>query len=113
MSTARLVRRACEHYNLLHPNKPPADPLTNTSPAFVERLCVNFLRHELSSYDTNRDAIRRLTSDPATAHEAGAIIKARTLQAIAETYPQLYPECRRQAVRTDRLDREPAARRRR
>lgn len=102
MSTVVLVRRACEHYNAQHPTKPPVDPRSlRTRPQFVARISVNYLRHELTSYDGNRDAIRRLTSDPNTASHAGAIIKGRTLAAIAETYPHLAAEARRQAVRTD------------
>ncbi|KJR10464.1 hypothetical protein [Gordonia sihwensis] len=103
MSTTQLIRRACDHYNARNPHKRPADPESAAADeAFVARICVNYLRHALSDYDANRDAIRRLTRDPAAQEEVGAIIKARTLVAIAETYPQLMAEARRQAVYTDR-----------
>lgn len=104
MSTVQLIRKSCDHYNDRNPTKRPADPESaSADPDFVARICVNYLRHALSAYDSNRDAIRRLTQDPATQEEVGAIIKGRTLAAIAETYPQLGSEARRQAVRTDRL----------
>lgn len=114
MSTTQLIRRSCEHYNDRNPDKRPADPESaSTDPAFVARICVNYLRHALSDYDANRDAIRRLTQEPAARDEVGAIIKARTLVAIAETYPQLRAEARRQAVRTDSLAASAAPPRRR
>lgn len=106
----RLVREACDHYNDRNPGKRPADPQNvGADPLFVERICVNYLRHALSNYDATRDAIRRLTADPATADQVGAIIKGRTLAAIAEAYPTLAAEARRQAERTDRLSETPAA----
>lgn len=104
MSTAALIRKACAHYNDRNPGKRPADPVSaGTDPEFVARICVNYLRHALSDYDANRDAIRRLTPDGDAQDEVGAIVKARTLAAIAQTYPQLGEEARRQAVRTDRI----------
>lgn len=104
LSLPVLVRHACAHYNQLNPGKRPADPRSvRADPLFMERICVNYLRHALSEYDANRDALRRLTSDPGTAQQVGAIIKGRTLAAIAETYPMLAGEARRQAVRTDQV----------
>lgn len=93
-----LIQRACAHYNQLHPLKRPADPeAVSTNPQFVARICVNYLRHQATRYDSNRDFVRTSTVHA----EVGLILKARTLVEIARVYPQLAAEARRQAQRTD------------
>jgi hypothetical protein len=104
MPLVMVVRKACAHYNEMHPDKPDVEPsAVPLNPAFVERICVNYLRHSTTRYDRNRDAVRMMADSRAAREEVGGIIKARTLAAIAVAYPTLAAEARRQAERTDQV----------
>ncbi len=85
-----VIRRALGHYNARNPNKPAAT--AHSDARFVARICVNWLRHECSQYDTSRTLIR----DSTAAEAAGHVLKHRTLTAIAEAHPWLSAECARQ-----------------
>ena len=82
--------------------------LTNSTQR-VEASCVNYLRHECSSYKTLRDVLNRpdgwledrfdryvLSVEK---RRAGAAITKRILDEIAEAYPWLAEECARQKER--------------
>lgn len=60
--------------------------------AFLERICVNSIRHELTRYDAALRSTRRKVGRS----EANAEIRERVLDAIADAYPHLADECRRQ-----------------
>ncbi len=92
LTATEVVRRSLQHYNARNPNKRPAT--VRSDARFVARLCVNWLRHDCSQYDTSRTLIR----DSTVANEAGEILKKRTLTAIAEAYPWLSAECVRQTA---------------
>ena len=93
MPLVMVVRKACAHYNEMHPDKPDVEPsAVPLNPAFVERICVNYLRHSTTRYDRNRDAVRMMADSRAAREEVGGIIKARTLAAIAVAYPTLAAE---------------------
>jgi hypothetical protein len=98
MPVTKLIRDAVAHYNERNPHKPPADFAADET--FVSRICVNYLRHACSAYDRNRDFLRGIASDADRA-AVGAVIKGRTLRAIANTYPILAAEAEMQAVRED------------
>lgn len=98
MSLPRLIRLSTAHYNELNPGKRAADFASDE--AFMTRICVNYLRHACSGYDSHRDFIRQMAS-PKDRAEIGAVIKGRILRSIANTYPMLIEEARRQARRED------------
>lgn len=97
MPTGRLFRLALEHYNTRKPRKKAS---LDSDDAFLLRISVNYLRHQVSEYDLIRDFLRRSAAD----HDhvfVGAIVKGRTLRAIAATYPMLRGEALSQAKKED------------
>ena len=101
----KLVQRACEDYNQRpsyvgtrweddwvdaedhHRDK--ANP--NSDKAFLDRICVNFLRHCLTSYD---DAI--VQEGKVGGRQVYKPVRCKALQEIAKVYPELAEECQRQ-----------------
>jgi hypothetical protein len=68
----------------------PAD--ADADPAFLERITVNYIRHELTDYDRELERVAGQVGVGA----ATAVIRRRVYEAIAEAYPQYADECRRQ-----------------
>lgn len=99
--TARdLIKKACQHYNHLASEREKdssADPQSDK--AFLDRITVNYLRHEMSTYEASLD----LVYGKVGCNEARSKIRQKVYDAIAETYPELAPECKRQiSVRKER-----------
>lgn len=70
----------------------PADP--NSDLRVLERITVNYIRHNLTSYDSKLFQQRgRIGGD-----EAVPIIRRRVFEEIACAYPQLADECDRQML---------------
>lgn len=70
----------------------PADK--DSDPRFLERITVNYIRHNLTSYDSKLFAQRgRIGGD-----EAVPIIRRRVFEEIACAYPHLADECDRQMI---------------
>jgi hypothetical protein len=93
-----LVRRACRAYNLLQSERNGdfrASP--DSEPKFIARICVNYLRHELTPYESHLDDVRGAVG----AEEAKLQIKIKVLEAIAECYPELGPECFNQECKAE------------
>lgn len=89
----RLTRRACASYNAMHGDRldhVPAAP--GSDPQFLERITVNYLRHELSSYEDRLAGLFRKTGRA----QASALIRERVYAAISQAYPDLAAECARQ-----------------
>ena len=98
-----LIRRAIAHYNArLAPGKRPAE--TTSSEAFLKRLCVNWLRHTGSNYDAHRNGVRT-SGGQRLSETAGSVIKKRVLVEIAQVYPWLADEARRQYRELDQPSR--------
>ncbi|HUQ69764.1 MAG TPA: hypothetical protein VM165_09590, partial [Planctomycetaceae bacterium] len=101
MSWDALVMRACASYNGHQQFRPGGEEWTTATPTsdqeFLERIAVNYLRHETSSYDAFLDRAQGRTG----VHEARLEIKRRVLRAIASAYPELAAECDRQAERAE------------
>lgn len=96
LARKRLIREACVSYNALHDGQTDHIPATQGSdPEFLERITVNYLRHELSSYE---DQLAALFGKVGRA-EASAVIRERTYDAISARYPELAAECARQLSR--------------
>lgn len=98
MALPVLIRRAVAHYNARNPGKAAVDYASSQD--LIARLCVNYLRHACTRYDANRDFLQGRASHADRA-AIGAVIKGRTLRAIAITYPALRDEAQRQAERED------------
>lgn len=108
MLEQRVLRQAIDSYNARQdarwayrhnaPDYEPASP--QSDPDFLDRIQVNFLRHECTRYDGDlyeawRFARGRIGANGIREHLYHTI-KNRTLDAIAEAYPHLVSECRRQ-----------------
>jgi hypothetical protein len=73
----------------------PATP--DSDPAFLQRITVNFIRHELTEYDAQLESV---------AAQIGAVrartrIRNRILDSIASVYPELAKECTLQKAAPD------------
>lgn len=74
--------------NLEHGNYDMPRPDSRT----LERWMVNFIRHNLCDYDDSLEELCGLVGKD----ELYRLLKTETLLKIAEVYPELEPECRRQ-----------------
>ncbi len=95
MSWDALVRCACEHYNALQLTRGRYDydrAAPDSNPAFLERIVVNYLRHELSDYEPE---LAKLFGQVGRA-DATSVVRERVYDAIAGAYPDLAEECDRQ-----------------
>jgi hypothetical protein len=67
--------------------------------AFLERIEVNYIRHNLTKYDTALETMAGRIG----VHEAVVKIKFMLLDAIAEKYPYLADECQNQKNRINSM----------
>ena len=67
----------------------------DSNPAFLERIMVNYIRHELTEYDRTLET----TIGKVGRYSVIPEITNRVFTQIAETYPELADECRRQLAR--------------
>ena len=90
LSPAEVRRQAIESYNL----RSRGDSFASNAddPAFLERITVNFIRHELTEYDASLWEVAGKTGIA----RAVAEILRRVYSAIAQVYPSLSAECERQ-----------------
>jgi hypothetical protein len=88
-----LIRLACDSYNSWTCDR-EGDLLAapDADPDFLARICVNFLRHEMTPYDNGLEQLHGRTGRS----DAHYRLKRRILDAIAEEYPWLDKECERQ-----------------
>lgn len=92
-----LIRRACSHYNQLKTDRtsscrPWTVATPNCEPEFLERICVNYLRHQLSPYESHLEQLRDSNNFDAAYLE----IFEKVCDAIAAAYPWLKDECEEQ-----------------
>ena len=66
----------------------------SSDPVFLSRISVNYLRHCATEYDCHLDGLSRKVGK----FEAHKILKDTVLCAIAEKYPWLAEECKRQQL---------------
>lgn len=66
----------------------------NSDSSFLQRIQVNYIRHNLTQYDEYVDDLYRRVGK----HEAYRLLKNRTLSEIAKVYPHLYDECNNQMI---------------
>jgi hypothetical protein len=86
-----LIDQACKHYNAKNWDRDNCAS-SSSDPEFLDRICVNYLRHVLTEYEARLNEI----SGQVGAAEAYCDIKEEALWAIADAYPFLAAECRRQ-----------------
>lgn len=67
----------------------------DSSPDFLERIMVNYIRHELVNYD----ALLVHVAGRIGAEDARELVRMQVYSAIADTYPDLKGECHRQENR--------------
>jgi hypothetical protein len=83
--------KAIAHFNgRLRRSQSPASRKTST--ARLDRLTVNYLRHQQTSYEEELKEFKGVVG----VGEAYLVVRNRILDLIAETYPQLRTECERQ-----------------
>lgn len=91
-----VVTQACIHYNDKDRDNPDCECASKHSdPIFLNRICVNYLRHELTTYDDIIDSIKGHVGKD----KAYALLKAKVLDVIAAAYPWLSDECESQQDR--------------
>lgn len=95
LSKQELVELACQHYNhrSFERNKdwhaaPDSDEI------FLNRICVNYLRHDHSEYEYSLGQLYGKTGK----YMAYKLVKNNTLENIATSYPWLADECKSQKV---------------
>ena len=91
---SQIRRDAIAHFNARGALRDHGDRATEDSdPDFLDRITVNYLRHELSDYEA------RLTGlfGQVGRAEATTVVREQVYGAIADTYPDLAMECDRQA----------------
>ena len=94
MDHNKLIRLACESYNERNWER-DCYASDNSDPAFLDRMCVNYLRHNMTHYENLLD----VTAGKVGAGDAYCEIKGKVLDAIATAYPYLASECIRQHIR--------------
>lgn len=94
LSRDEVLRRAVNHYNARQCERWDDGRFASldSDERFLERIAVNYLRHELSSYEAHLDA----TFGKVGARDAYVEIKTKVLRAIVEAYSWLASECQRQ-----------------
>lgn len=95
----KLINRACRHYNemqeereLMGMSTSGMEAKTNSDPKFIERICVNYLRHCSTKYEEYLDDI----SGSVGFSDGYDEIRRKIFIKIAENNPWLSEECRRQ-----------------
>lgn len=90
----QLIKKACANYNAMqnyYGRSGKASP--KDAEEFLDRISVNYLRHELDDYEDALDHIK----GKAGKSEVYLEIKDNVLDAIAEAYPYLGKECTSQS----------------
>lgn len=107
LDRAELIRRACDSYNArragFDTRRSVDAPDANTScdEDFLARICVNYLRHNLTRYDAHLSELFARVGQ----NEAYVLLKGRVLDAIATAYDWLAEECESQRIRSMWRDR--------
>jgi hypothetical protein len=90
LSPAEVEPQAIDSYNLR--SRGASFASNADDPAFLERITVNFIRHELTEYDVALWEVVGKTGITLAVAE----IRRRVYSAIAQAYPALSEECERQ-----------------
>jgi hypothetical protein len=96
MTDEELTTRAVEHYNI-HWMDTEKRARVDDDEDFLDRISVNYLRHELSPYEEHLNQIAGKTG----AHEARSRLRSLIYNAIEDAYPDLGVECYKQERERD------------
>jgi hypothetical protein len=95
----KIIERACKHYNEMQEDREDEGLSTsgmkataNSDPKFLERICVNYLRHCLTKYEDHLDEM----SGKVGFGEGYEEIRRKIFSKISERYGWLANECKRQ-----------------
>jgi hypothetical protein len=88
MTDEELTARAVENYNALWWETEKRAG-ANDDQDFLDRIAVNYLRHQLSPYEEHLNEIAGKTG----AHEARDRLRSAIYEAIGDAYPDLWSEC--------------------
>ena len=91
----KLAKLACEHYNDLWSERGRGDKYVFPKYAeedFLNRIIVNYLRHELSDYDYSFFYLRNQVGK----EEAISLVRKKIFESIQKAYPKLTEEVLRQ-----------------
>lgn len=97
----KVVRNAINSYNSFHHmlnverGHEYIKASKNSDPEFLRRITVNYLRHNLSSYEERLDDLFGKVGKT----EAYIILNRKIYESIAKAYPDLAEECERQMYR--------------
>jgi len=91
-SAHTIVESAIKDYNTHHQQGELASH--NSTAAFLNRITVNYLRHNLTNYDDRLNALFGKVGK----EEAYNLLNKKIYKKISEQYPELAPECRRQLL---------------
>ena len=95
MAITEVHRAAQKSYNEIWIRRGQPDKRADDATGdFLDRITVNYLRHRLTSYEDELEAIFGVTGAP----EGRVLIKRKVLAAIGDTYPDLASECARQSA---------------
>jgi hypothetical protein len=97
---SELINRACSNYNTFLRLPPSTDydcdyyvtATADSDPEFLDRICVNYLRHRLTKYEKYLDEM----SGKVGFEEGYKEIRRKILSKISENYHWLADECKRQ-----------------
>jgi len=90
-----VLQRAIEHYNAWNAWNPHKERASvDSEPEFLERITVNFIRHELTLYDRELEAV----AGKVGVRDAVDLIRCKVFDAIAEAYPEYAAECLKQSL---------------
>lgn len=101
--SSKLVKQACDHYNEIQNWRKSEGRSTcgryaspDSDPKFIERICVNYLRHCLTRYEEHLDEI----SGKVGFSDGYDKIRNKILSKISQVHPWLSQECERQKEKT-------------
>jgi hypothetical protein len=96
---SKLIKRACDHYNDMQEEREFEGRSTcgmtataDSDPKFLERICVNYLRHCLTKYEEHLDEM----SGKVGFGDGYEEIRRKIFSKISENYHWLTDECKRQ-----------------
>jgi hypothetical protein len=102
----KLIKRACDHYNNMQQEREfegrSTCGMTATAESdlkFLERICVNYLRHCLTKYEKHLDDM----SGKVGFGEGYEEIRRKIFLKISENYIWLADECKRQQVAINKI----------
>ena len=95
----KLIERACKHYNEMQKDRMDEwqdvygkEATADSDPKFLERICVNYLRHRLTRYEQLLDEM----SGKVGFAEGYKEIRRKIFAKISERHEWLADECKRQ-----------------